>query len=78
MTASQALFVSGSLVGVGVDAVRVVEDHVVLERIGARGGDLEDLHGTGGRDDRVRRSHCRNDALHDALCQSGYIFLTVC
>ena len=69
LTACQALLVSGSLIGVGVDAVGVVEDHVVLQRVGAGCGNFEDLHGTGGSDDRVGRTYRRNDALDDALCQ---------
>lgn len=47
--------------------VRVVKHHVVVEARRARGGQLEDFEGARGRDDRVRRSHRRDDVFNNPL-----------
>lgn len=52
------------------DTIRIVEDHVVVQLGGAGGGELEDLEGTGGRDDGVGGGDGRDDVLHHPLGQA--------
>ncbi len=58
------------LVRVRVDPVRVVEDHVVVERLGTGSGYFEDFGRERGRDDRVGGGDGGDDVLDDALCQA--------
>lgn len=58
------------LIGVRVDAVRIVEHTVVIHRGAGGSGQLEDLGAAGGGDDGVGGGDGRDDALHHPLRQS--------
>ena len=57
------------LIGVGVDAVGVIEHTVVVHRSAGWGGQLEHLSTAGGSNDSVSGGYSRDDALHYPLCQ---------
>ena len=70
LTARQTLLVSAGLVGIRVDAVRVVENHVVLQRVGARGRNFEYFHCARSCYHGIGRGNSWNNSLNNALSQS--------
>ena len=58
------------LVGVGVDAIGVIEDAVIVHVVGQLGGELEALGGAGGGYHGVGGCHGRNNVLNDALSEA--------
>ena len=52
---------------VGVDAVRLIEDHIVLEGVCTARGDFKGFQGHGGRYHCIGRRHRRNNVFYNAL-----------
>ena len=52
---------------VGVDTVRLIEDHIVLEGVGTASGDFKGFQGHGGCYHCIGRRHRGNDVFNNAL-----------
>lgn len=55
------------LIGVGVDAIRVIKYTVIVHGGACRGSQLEDLSAAGSSNDSISGGYSRNDSLHHTL-----------